>query len=79
MTPATNESPTKRVMSVPQPGGREEFAVELSVSNITIRPKGTRKGGPAEVVLNINSVYTRALMDRTRPIASGRKVRRGLA
>lgn len=42
----------------------DEYVIELLASVIIIRPKGSRRGGPAEVAFMPGAIYTRALLDR---------------
>lgn len=78
MTSATNESPTRRAM-VSRVGLRlEEYVVELGASEITIRPKGSRKGGAAEVKFSVSAIYERCLMARVHQDAKPKRVKRSL-
>ncbi len=59
MTRADDKRPTRRIMS-----GREwrnlpgqEYTVELFRSVVKVRPKGARRGGPAEVLVPIGALY----------------------
>lgn len=38
----------------------DELVVTLAGPTLTLRPKGTRSGGPAEVVLDLGVLYLRA-------------------
>jgi hypothetical protein len=74
MTEATNERPTRRLM---KNRDGETLVVELSRGLVTIRPLGTRRGGPAEVELPIGVMYQRGMMAKA---VAGKKVKisRGL-
>jgi hypothetical protein len=61
MTRATDSRPTRRVLITID---GVELVVELRRRSITVRPLGSRRGGPAEVELTPGSIYLRALMDR---------------
>jgi hypothetical protein len=59
MTRANDERPTRRIMS-----GREwrnlpgqDYTVEMFRTVVKVRPKGARRGGPAEVVVPIGALY----------------------
>lgn len=39
----------------------DEFVVEVRRTTLTIRPKGTRRGGPAEVEIAIGALHQRLL------------------
>lgn len=61
MTRASAERPTKRLVI-----GRmgQDFVVELQSHLIVVRPKGCRRGGPAEVVISPSTLYQRLLIAR---------------
>jgi 5-enolpyruvylshikimate-3-phosphate synthase len=61
MTHGSDERPTRRVLRALD---GTEYVVELRASLLTIRPKGTRRNGRAEVVVTPSSIYTRALIAR---------------
>jgi len=64
VTHGNDEHPTVRVMNTPE----GQVVVEVKSRTLVIRPFRTRKGGPAEVTVNIGSVYNRALMNRAKPL-----------
>jgi hypothetical protein len=60
MTRATEERPTKRILA-----GRDgDYVVELRASLILVRPKGTRRGGPAEIAITPSLLHQRILAAR---------------
>jgi len=61
VTRASDSRPTRRVLLNID---GVELVVQLRARSITIRPLGTRRGGPAEVELTPGSIYVRALLDR---------------
>ena len=61
MVRARNESPTRRIV-VGYQGA--EYVVELRASEILIRPKGSRSGGPAEVATTPSAIHDRLLLAR---------------
>ncbi len=58
MTPAT-EKPLSRLL-VGYQGA--EYVVELTRTFITVRPKGSRRGGPAEVRISPSSLHDKLLL-----------------
>jgi hypothetical protein len=78
VTSATNETPTRRAMASRVGLRLEEYIVELGASEITIRPKGTRRGGPAEVTFSVSAIYERCLMARVHQDAKPKRVKRSL-
>jgi hypothetical protein len=64
MTKGSNTRPTRRVLEAPRHD--RPFVVELLSEVIILRPKGARRGGPAEVVVLPGAVYVRAMMQQTR-------------
>jgi hypothetical protein len=72
MTKASNERPTRRLMETKQ----GPLVVEIRRDFISIRPKGARTGGPAEVLVTASSIYERALMGRAEPLVSKARMRR---
>lgn len=60
MTKGSNTRPTRRLLEAPRHD--RPFVVELLAEVIIIRPKGARRGGPAEVVIMPGAAYVRALM-----------------
>lgn len=58
MTAANELKPTVREC-VGKYGDR--FVVEIRATTITIRPKGTRRGGKAEVDVGVGALYQRLL------------------
>lgn len=74
MTRGSDNKPTRRVLATAE----GEFVVELRERTVAIRPKGSRRGGPSEVVVTPTSVYTRALLARTESeLREKRKARGG--
>lgn len=65
MIESTNEKPTKRILNS---RAGVKLVVELWKDCIVIRPKGTRKDGPAEIRVGIDAIYDRALLQRAAPI-----------
>jgi hypothetical protein len=63
MTKADEFKPTARLCA-----GRfgDEFVVEVRRTTITIRPKGTRRGGPAEVEIGVGALHQRLMIGRKR-------------
>lgn len=80
MTRGSNERPVRRLLSSRQ--FNEDWAVELRADLILIRPKGSRRGGKAEVAVLPGVIYQRAMFDRIssekREKQKMRTVRRGL-
>lgn len=73
MTRATNERPTRRLME----SGGDEYVVELIAGVIIIRPKGSRRNGPAAIYVTPGQVYVRALQVRVdKERAEKRKARK---
>ena len=62
MTHASDESPTRRVVLGYQGA---EYVVELRSNLILVRPKGTRRGGSAEVAITPSRLHDRLLAART--------------
>ena len=62
MTRATDEHPTRRILESPH----DMFVVELDRRTITVRPKGTRRDGPAEVTIGVGQLYQRLLLQKGR-------------
>lgn len=60
MTRPSDHRPTRRVLL----GADGELVVELYRMRITIRPLGTRRGGPAEIEVTPSLVYQRELVAR---------------
>lgn len=73
MTKGSDLRPTRRLLAAPRHD--RPFVVELLSEVIIIRPKGSRRGGPAEVAIMPGGVYVRALMERTKSTRR-RKTRR---
>lgn len=78
MTKASDARPTRRLLSARD----GEYAVELRSTLILIRPKGTRRGGRAEVAIPVGAAYLRAMIaqveDARRAKRKGpRRVKRG--
>lgn len=72
MTKASNTRPTRRILTAPKHD--RPFVVELMAEAIIIRPKGARRGGPAEVVILPGAAYVRGLWERK---AATRRTRKG--
>jgi hypothetical protein len=64
MTPGSDTKPTVRLMRSSTGG----LVVEVKSATLILRPFRSRVGGSSEVVVNIESVYNRALMQRVKPI-----------
>lgn len=62
MTHSRDDHPTRRLMK----GKYEEFVVEIGQDKIAIRPKGTRRGGPTEVLIAVGVIYQRLLIAKGR-------------
>ena len=65
MTPGSDTKPTVRLMKSVE----GELVVSVKAGTLVIRPYRSRVGGPAEVTVNIGSVYNRALMSRVKPLS----------
>lgn len=63
MTKASETKPTTRAC-VGKYG--DPYVVEVRATTITIRPKGTRRGGPAEVEVAIGALHQRLLVARSK-------------
>lgn len=61
MTRASDARPTRRVVSTRLDG---DFVLEVGEHELTIRPKGCRRGGPAEVIVVYGLIYQRELVAR---------------
>lgn len=61
MTRGSNERPTKRLLAS---RFGDEYVVELRSDLILMRPKGSRRGGRAEVSVTPGAIYQRALQVR---------------
>lgn len=72
MTRSTNERPTRRLMV-----GRygDDFVVEVGRDVITIRPKRSRRGGPAEITVLPGRVYIAALREKIQSAKQDRRRR----
>lgn len=42
----------------------EEYTVDITGSEFRIRPKGSRRGGPAEVAVTVSAMYEKLLVAR---------------
>lgn len=62
MTRGTDERPTRRLLISERYG--DAYVVELRASLILLRPKGSRRGGRAEVAVTPGAIYTRAMIAR---------------
>jgi hypothetical protein len=60
MTQGSDSKPTRRLLQAYR--SDKELVVELGRSRITIRPKGTRRGGKAEVSIAASALYDRLLI-----------------
>lgn len=77
MTRATDISPTRRIVTGYQ---GSEYVVELAAGEIRVRPKGTKRGGPAEVSITPSALHDRLLLARPTTATKRRRLRvkRGL-
>jgi len=66
MTPANDSRPTVRSMVSPRPHHHreDEFVVELHRTFLKVRPKRSRRGGSAEVIVPVGLLYQQALTAR---------------
>jgi hypothetical protein len=64
MTKASDDKPVRRVTTPNRYG--EVFVVELYNSRIVVRPKGARRGGPAEVEMSPSLFYQRLMAPRAK-------------
>lgn len=64
MTKARDDKPVRRVTSPNRYG--EQFVIEVYNSRIVVRPKGTRRGGKAEVELSPSLFYQRLMAPRAK-------------
>lgn len=65
----TRGSDTKPLVRLLKTNTAEEYlVVEVRAGTLVIRPFKSRKGGEGEVVVNIGTVYQRALMNRVEPL-----------
>lgn len=55
MTRGSDHRPTRRLTVSAQYG--DEYVVEIGAHFINVRPKGSRRGGPAEVSVTPGSLY----------------------
>lgn len=78
MTRASDQRPTRRVVSSRLDG---DFVLEVGEHELTIRPKGSRRRGPAEVIVTYGLIYQRELVSRVeekrRAKIRARRIRRG--
>jgi hypothetical protein len=58
--PATGKQPLRRLVETMD----SEMVVELTDRLCTLRPKGTRRGGPAEVEITWGALYLRLMAAR---------------
>jgi hypothetical protein len=76
VTEARDESPTRRVV-IGYMGAK--YVVELRKNLILVRPKGTRRGGGAEVSITPSALHDRLLIaranDERKAKSSGRRKR----
>ena len=61
MTRASSMRPTRRVLTS---RSGDDYVVELYADRVVLRPKGSRRNGPAEVVAPVGPVYIRLLRER---------------
>lgn len=61
MTRAKDEAPTRRLMTSLD---GEDYVIELAARYLRLRPKGTRRGGPAEVSVTPGQLYVRLMVVR---------------
>lgn len=59
MTRAKDESPTQRIVKGYQ---GKEYVVELRSDQIIVRPKGARRGGPAEVTITPSALHDKLIL-----------------
>jgi len=64
MTKASDTTPVRRVTTPNRYG--EEFVIEVYNSRIVVRPKGSRKGGKAEVEMTPSLFYQRLMAPRSK-------------
>ena len=60
MTRAKETQPTRREVATKYDG---PMVAEVTARVLTLRPKGCRRGGPAEVTVAWGAIYNRALME----------------
>lgn len=65
MTRANNEAPTRRIVKGYQ---GSEYVVELSEGLISVRPKGARKGGPADKQITPSALHDKLVMADKAPV-----------
>lgn len=61
MTRASNMRPTHRVLTS---RSGDDYVIELYADRVVLRPKGSRRNGPAEVETSVGGVYLRLLRER---------------
>lgn len=66
MTKASALKPVKRIVTGAGKYEREEYVAEVYQTRLVLRPKGCRRGGPAEVALDFGSLYLNAMMRRAK-------------
>lgn len=66
MTTATDHKPVRRIVHGVGRYANEEYVVEVRAQVLVIRPKGTRRDGPAEVTVPFGSLYLNAMARRAR-------------
>lgn len=59
MTEARDESPTRRIVRGYQGA---EYVVELYANRISVRPKGSKRGGPSEKFTTPSSLHDQLVM-----------------
>lgn len=75
MTRATSK-PLRRVVQGQVFGRGLEFVIEVSDRLLVLRPKGTRRGGPAEAVVQWSGLYTRLMWDAAQERKRAKKRRK---
>lgn len=74
-TRASDVRPTRRLVESPL---GDAYVLEVYARRLVLRPKGARRGGPAEVEVSPGRVYQRALRERLEAErAEKRATRRG--
>lgn len=74
MTKGSDLRPVRRMMDGIRGGN---YAVEVRARTVVIRPKGARRGGPAEVTVTPGAVYVRAMMAQAEARKAMKRRRRG--
>ncbi len=74
MTRANETSPTRRLVV---DGFGAELVVELYARRLVLRPKGCKRGGPAEVDVTPGQLYQRLLVARAEEKRRAKRRKRG--